>query len=65
MREFELTDIIGIVGGLFGVISFIPQIVTLLRNRSSRNISIGMYFFLLSCQLIWLAYGIVKKDLQM
>lgn len=64
MREFELTDIIGVVGGLFGVISFIPQILTLIKNRSSRNISIAMYFFLLSCQLIWLVYGIVKKDLQ-
>jgi MtN3 and saliva related transmembrane protein len=64
MISFTYIDIIGIIAGLLIIISFIPQLITIIKNRSSRDISIIMYFLLLVAQILWMVYGILKSDLQ-
>lgn len=62
--KFTYIDIIGIIAGLLIIISFIPQLITIIRNRSARDISILMYSISLIAQILWITYGILKLDLQ-
>jgi MtN3 and saliva related transmembrane protein len=59
-----IADIIGIIAGLLIILSFIPQLVTIVRNKSAKDISVLMYIVLLLAQILWLVYGILKNDLQ-
>jgi MtN3 and saliva related transmembrane protein len=61
--EIQL-QIIGFTGGGLIVISLIPQLITIIQNKSSKNISIPMYFLLLLAQILWILYGVLKNDLQ-
>ena len=62
--QFTYIDIIGILAGLLIIISFIPQLVTIIKHRRARDISISMYIILLIAQILWIVYGFLKSDLQ-
>jgi MtN3 and saliva related transmembrane protein len=64
MISFTYIDMIGIIAGLLIIVSFIPQLFTIIKNRSARDISIAMYLLLLVAQILWMVYGILKSDLQ-
>lgn len=55
-------DIIGIVAGTCTSMSFIPQIVKILRTKQVRDISLRMYIVLTSGISLWLVYGILIKE---
>lgn len=56
-------DILGYVAGAIIVISYIPQIVTLYRQKNSEDVSVYTYFSFLTAQILFLAYGVIKVDL--
>lgn len=56
--------IIGFTGGALIVLSLIPQLVKILVNKSSKNVSIVTYCILLVAQGLWTLYGILNHDLQ-
>lgn len=60
--EIQL-QIIGFTGGGLIVISLIPQLITIIQNKSSKNISIPMYFLLLIAQILLILYSILKNDM--
>lgn len=64
MHTLTTVDIIGIFAGLLIILSLIPQLITIIRNKSAKDISILMYIVLLVAQILWLVYGILKNDLQ-
>jgi MtN3 and saliva related transmembrane protein len=57
-------NLIGLIAGLLIILSFIPQLTTIIRNKSAKDISVLMYVVLLVAQILWLVYGILKNDLQ-
>jgi MtN3 and saliva related transmembrane protein len=57
-------DIIGIIAGLLIILSLIPQLVIIIRNKSAKDISVLMYIVLFVAQILWLVYGVLKNDLQ-
>ena len=63
MSDTEL-QIIGFLGGGLIVISLLPQLYTIIYNKSSKDISISMYLLLLIAQCLWFLYGLLKHDLQ-
>jgi len=56
-------QILGYVGGMLIIISFIPQLAIIIKNKSSHNVSFGMYIISLIAQILWLIYGILKNDI--
>lgn len=64
MVQVTYIDIIGIVAGGLIILSFIPQLVTIIKNKSAKDVSISMYFVLLIAQILWIAYGVLRNDLQ-
>lgn len=64
MNRDIANKIIGFAGGTLIVISLIPQLVEIVVNKSSENVSIIMYWILLIAQCLWTLYGILNHDLQ-
>ncbi|MBU0536676.1 MAG: hypothetical protein KKE20_06945 [Nanoarchaeota archaeon] len=52
-----ITEIIGYLGGLFIMISFIPQVVKSYRTRSVGDLSLGMILATLLGTIFWVTYG--------
>jgi len=51
--------IIGVIAGACTTLSFIPQVVKIVRTRHARDISLYMYLILTAGVLLWLIYGIL------
>jgi MtN3 and saliva related transmembrane protein len=66
MTEYQFTyiDTIGTIGGLLIIISFIPQLIVIVKNKSAKDVSISTYVILLIGQILWIIYGILRNDLQ-
>lgn len=55
----ELREGIGYVAGLLATIAFLPQIAKIIRERSAKDISLGMYALFCSGIVLWLLYGVL------
>ena len=52
-----LQDVIGYLGGIFIMISFVPQIIKSYRTKSVKDLSLWMIIATLIGTLFWLIYG--------
>ncbi|MCK5450454.1 MAG: SemiSWEET transporter [Candidatus Omnitrophica bacterium] len=57
------TNIIGLIAGTLTTISFLPQVMKILKTRHARDISLGMYVVLAIGMIVWLIYGVMIKEL--
>ena len=55
--------IIGIIAGTCTTMSFIPQILKIIRTRHAKDISLHMYVVLTTGIFLWLVYGIFLEEL--
>lgn len=58
------TEIIGYTAGTISVIAIIPQLVKLLKTKDSKNLSLMTYNLYVIVQILWICYGVGRKDLQ-
>lgn len=57
-----ITDIVGITAGVFTGVSLLPQLVKIIKNKKSDDISI-FYLIILFCGLsLWIWYGFLRDD---
>ncbi len=54
----SLSDLVGYTAGVCTTISFAPQVLKILRTRSTRDISLGMYLVLALGIALWLVHGV-------
>ena len=52
-------DVVGYVAGLLATIAFVPQVVKTFKERSARDISLGMYVLFCAGVGLWLLYGLL------
>ncbi|MGB5106969.1 MAG: SemiSWEET transporter [Candidatus Zixiibacteriota bacterium] len=55
--------ILGLFAGACTTFSFVPQLIKILRSRSTSDISLWMYIVFSSGILMWLIYGLLIADL--
>jgi len=55
--------IIGMIAGACTTVSFVPQIIKILRTKHVRDISLMMYTVLTTGILLWLIYGIFLEEI--
>ena len=55
--------ILGLIAGACTTFSFVPQLIKILRSRSTSDISLWMYIVISSGILMWLIYGLLIFDL--
>jgi MtN3 and saliva related transmembrane protein len=56
-------DIIGFAAATCTTISFLPQLIRVLKLRSARDISLGMFSIFSFGTALWLTYGILAHSL--
>ncbi len=54
----SLADLLGTVAGFLTTVAFAPQVWTVWKTRSTRDISLGMYLVFTTGVAFWLAYGV-------
>lgn len=64
MEKDNINKIIGFIGCILIISSLLPQLITIIKNKSSKNISLYTYYVLFIAQCFWSAYGILNHDLQ-
>lgn len=53
---------IGYVGAFCTTISFLPQVVKVLREKDASSLSLSMYLIFTFGVCLWLIYGLLKHD---
>ncbi|MES2512912.1 MAG: SemiSWEET family transporter [Bacteroidota bacterium] len=58
----NLTSVIGVAASIFTATSLIPQLIKLVKEKDSGNISLGMLAVLFIGLVLWVWYGFLKED---
>lgn len=54
---------VGLLAAFCSTAAFLPQVVKTWRTRSTKDISLVMFTVLIVGILLWLAYGIIIRDI--
>src|SRR5262245_60920626 len=55
----QFHDIVGYAAGFLATAAFVPQVVKTFKDRSTRDISLGMYVLFCAGVALWLVYGLL------
>lgn len=58
-----LVEILGIIAGTLTTTSFLPQLIKIIKTKSAKDLSLGMFIIFTTGILLWLIYGILTKTL--
>lgn len=56
---------IGSIAAVIIVLCLVPQLISIIKKKSAKDISIESYLLLLTGQLLWGIYGGLKGDIQL
>ena len=56
------TTLLGYVAAACTTLAFVPQLVRIIRTRSTRDISLGMFVVITTGVLLWMIYGLLIHD---
>jgi len=59
----DIVTVIGMLGGALTTISFLPQVIKVLKTHSTKDLSLAMFLLFVAGVLLWLIYGICDKQL--
>ncbi|MBI5496843.1 MAG: SemiSWEET transporter [Deltaproteobacteria bacterium] len=57
-----MTTALGLVAGTLTTVAFIPQLLLVVRTRSAKDISLGMFIIFSVGVFLWMIYGIINHD---
>ncbi|WP_018616048.1 SemiSWEET transporter [Segetibacter koreensis] len=58
----EITGAIGITAGILTSSSLLPQLIKIIKEKKVEALSIGMFITLMIGILLWIYYGVLRKD---
>jgi len=58
----DYIDVIGLTAGALGGLSLFPQVLKVLRTKSTKDISREMFLLLATSIFLWLIYGILLNN---
>ena len=59
----DCATLIGSIAGALTTISFLPQVVRIIRTKKTRDLSPAMYIILCAGVVLWVIYGLLLKSL--
>ena len=59
----DIMNIIGIAAGTLTTASFVPQVIKIWKTKSSKDVSLGMFFVLAAGVGLWIVYGVMARAL--
>ncbi|MBX2809204.1 MAG: SemiSWEET transporter [Cellvibrionaceae bacterium] len=57
-----MNDYIGFIAAFLTTIAFLPQVLQVIKTRSTGDLSLGTYSFFWTGVVMWMVYGIVQGD---
>ena len=54
-----LQEAIGYLAGLLATVAFLPQVAKTVKDKSAKDISLGMYVLFCAGVGLWLVYGVL------
>ena len=58
----DYVTIIGLAAAALGGLSLFPQLLKVLKTKSTKDLSIGMFIIFCTSIFLWLVYGIFSND---
>ena len=58
----DYVTIIGLAAAALGGLSLFPQLLKVLKTKSTKDLSIGMFIIFCTSIFLWLVYGILSND---
>ena len=58
----DVTSIIGFTAAFLTTISYIPQVIKVMRSKSTEDLSLATFLLLFLGLSLWLVYGILLKN---
>lgn len=58
-----MIQFIGPIGALLTTISFLPQVIQVLKTKDVSGISLGMYIVFVAGVILWTVYGFILSDM--
>lgn len=55
-------QILGLAAGSLTTAAFLPQVIKTWKTRSAKDLSLGMFLLFCLGVVLWLAYGIIQRD---
>jgi MtN3 and saliva related transmembrane protein len=65
MIDEPMLNIVGYIAASFTTISFLPQLIKVIRLRSTRDISLGMFSIFSAGKALWFTYGLLLHSAPM
>lgn len=59
MNPQFLANVVGVAAALCTIVSFVPQIIKIIRERDASSVSLRMYGLTVSAFSLWTAYGVM------
>lgn len=63
LSNSSLTVITGIAAGVLTAASMMPQVFKTMKTKKAENVSPLMLIILISGVMLWIVYGVLKKDI--
>lgn len=57
--SLEYIDVIGFIAAILGTFSLVPQVIKILKSRTTLGVSMIMYLIICIDSALWLIYGLV------
>lgn len=54
--------LLGLIAATLTTVAFVPQLIKVIKTRSTHDISLAMYIVVCTGVLLWLIYGLILKD---
>jgi MtN3 and saliva related transmembrane protein len=59
----DIEFLTGISAGILTSISLLPQLIKIVKEKEAEDVSPAMLIILLCGVILWIVYGVMKKDL--
>lgn len=59
----EAISILGYVAACCTTFSFVPQVLSIIKTKDTKSISLGMYIIFALGIFLWIIYGMLKADI--
>ena len=62
MDHALLTDLVGTLAGICGIVGFTPQIAKIIRERDASAVSLKMYAVTTTGFVLWVTFGVLQQS---
>ncbi|MCH5600441.1 SemiSWEET family sugar transporter [Niabella ginsengisoli] len=59
----EFVDALGYTAGLLTTLTFLPQVIKTVKEKSAKDVALNMFLIAAANQILWIIYGVLKNDL--